>query len=762
MRHFAFLFVTISVSLCVNAQTSQQQKKIIAFAKLYGYVKYFHPSDEAAALDWDRFAIYGAGKVLQAKSDAELTVTLEKLFHPFAPSVQIGKNPVFKKSLITPADKNYYKPSFWFHTGVGFSDNPIYSSVRLNRPQTTKKDRPSGFAPFTQAIEALALRGKEIKMTGRMKVDVAESGTGHFWLRVDRADNKMGFFYNMDDKPAIKNEWQSYEFTGKVDADAQQIYFGGFLKGDGTVWADDVKLFERDKEGDLWRPVTIKNGGFETAGQGSYAEGWFAGPVEGYKYAINPSDDNKILEITSENSTAQPDPSSVTITTAIDYKASPEPGEVVNAQLGTNIEAIIPTVLYCTTEHTYPTGDTENFAILKKEMNAFFNENRNASSLALRLGDVVITWNIFKHFFPYWNNASQSADAILEKAIARSFTDQTALAFKETLLKMTEPLNDGHIWVGLTGDASNAYTLPVQFDWVEGKVIVDKVLDKNVGDVQPGDIVDQIDGKSAADVYRDKMSLVSGSPQWKSYRAMSNFAAGVQNSSVKITLLRGDKTIELQLNRDLLGGQYGTAVNNLRKKSGKVTDDIYYLDLNTLSKDTIDNWIHDLAKAKGIICDLRGYPNSNQNLINHLLKTGEDTKWMFVAKTAYPNQQKIEFKDYGWNMQPQQPAIAGKVIFITDGRAISYAESYMGFIKDFKLATIIGQPTAGTNGNVNPFTLPGGYTISWTGMLVKNHDGSAHHIKGIVPDIPLQRTIKGVAEGRDEFYEKAVQLIQEQ
>lgn len=594
-----------------------------------------------------------------------------------------------------------------------------------------------------------------------MKADVAENGSGHFWLRVDREDKKMGFFYNMDDKPVIKSEWQSYEFTGKVDADAQQIYFGGFLKGEGAVWADDIKLFERDNEGDNWRPVTIKNGGFETAGQNSNAEGWFTGPVEGYKYAVNLSGNNKILEITNNNSAAQPDPSSITITTSVNYKASPEPGKVANAQLGANIEAIIPIVLYCTTEHTYPAGSTENLAILRKEINAFFNEHRTANSLALRLGDVVIAWNIFRHFFPYWSDASQNADAILDKAIAKSFTDQTPLEFKETLLQMTEPLNDGHIWVNLNNDASNAYTLPVQFDWVEGKVVVDKVLDKTVGDVQPGDIVDKINGKSAATVYREKMSLISGSPQWKSHRAINDLVTGVQNSAINLTLLRNNKIIDQQLHRsDNLGKYYG-AINNLRRKSGKITNDVYYLDLNTISKDTIDSWAHDLARAKGIICDLRGYPNGNHNLINYLMKTGEDTKWMFIPKTAYPDQQKIEFRASGWNMQPQQPALTGKVVFITDGRAISYAESYMGFIKDFKLATIIGQPTAGTNGNVNPFTLPGGYSISWTGMLVKNHDGSTHHIKGIVPDVPLERTLKGVAEGRDEFYEKGVQIIQQ-
>jgi C-terminal processing protease CtpA/Prc len=112
----------------------------------------------------------------------------------------------------------------------------------------------------------------------------------------------------------------------------------------------------------------------------------------------------------------------------------------------------------------------------------------------------------------------------------------------------------------------------------------------------------------------------------------------------------------------------------------------------------------------------------------------------------------------GWSMKPAPPHLSGKIFFLTDGSAISYAESYMGFIRDFHLATIVGQPTAGTNGNINPFTLPGGYRISWTGMLVKDHNGGKHHLKGITPDVPVQRTITGIREGRDEFLEKAIGL----
>jgi len=108
---------------------------------------------------------------------------------------------------------------------------------------------------------------------------------------------------------------------------------------------------------------------------------------------------------------------------------------------------------------------------------------------------------------------------------------------------------------------------------------------------------------------------------------------------------------------------------------------------------------------------------------------------------------------------PKKPQIRAKVLFLTDGRAISYAESFMSFIEHHKLGEIVGQSTAGTNGNVNPFVLPGGFRVTWTGMKVLKHDGSQHHLIGIQPTVPMKRTIKGVIVGRDEFIEKALEII---
>jgi C-terminal processing protease CtpA/Prc len=114
-----------------------------------------------------------------------------------------------------------------------------------------------------------------------------------------------------------------------------------------------------------------------------------------------------------------------------------------------------------------------------------------------------------------------------------------------------------------------------------------------------------------------------------------------------------------------------------------------------------------------------------------------------------------------WNLQPKKPYLTAKKVFLTNGGAISYAESTMGIVESYKLGEILGEATAGTNGNVNPFTLPGGYTITWTGMKVLKQDGSQHHRVGVQPTIPVSRTQAGVAAGRDEILERGIAALKQ-
>ena len=164
---------------------------------------------------------------------------------------------------------------------------------------------------------------------------------------------------------------------------------------------------------------------------------------------------------------------------------------------------------------------------------------------------------------------------------------------------------------------------------------------------------------------------------------------------------------------------------------------------------------------KAIIFDLRGYPGSaGYKLMEHLIdEPATSARWR-VPIVRRPDRLDLEWHESGrWQLRPQEPRLKAKIAFLADGRAISYAESVMGIVEYYKLGEIVGSTTAGTNGNVNPFMLPGGYRVAWTGMQVLKHDGSQHHGVGIAPTVPVTPTAKGITEGRDEVLEKAVDVM---
>ena len=71
----------------------------------------------------------------------------------------------------------------------------------------------------------------------------------------------------------------------------------------------------------------------------------------------------------------------------------------------------------------------------------------------------------------------------------------------------------------------------------------------------------------------------------------------------------------------------------------------------------------------------------------------------------------------------------------------------------------MGAPSAGTNGTVVETKLPGGVSISWTGMRVRRHDGGRLFGLGIQPTIMAKPTIGGLAADRDEVLEAAIDAV---
>jgi C-terminal processing protease CtpA/Prc len=429
----------------------------------------------------------------------------------------------------------------------------------------------------------------------------------------------------------------------------------------------------------------------------------------------------------------------------------PAVGEAVVKDLGAGLAARVPLALDGNDRIAQGSTDAPAFVRLRDELRRVGVDTLTAADEALRLADIVIAWNVFQHFYPYFDVVPVDWDVELTRALGNALDDRTAGDFLHTLNRLVAALHDGH--ARATPAGWSWADIPVRVDWIEDQVVITRAADTTL---RPGDIVLALDGRDAGELVPARETEISGSPQWKRYRSMREFGLGYEGTRATLRVRRGDRTFEVVLRRspDVLAERDGPPVRTL-------DTGIWYVDLDRADMTAIRAQMDDLARARGVVFDLRGYPNGNHAVLSHLL-TGPDTSraWMHVPMIVYPDRERpVGTTPHGWGLRPAEPHISGRVVFLTDGRAISYAESFMSFVEHYRLAEIVGQPTAGTNGNVNVLTLPGGYQVPWTGMRVVKHDGSQHHLVGIQPTIPVPRTLEAVREGRDELLERALAVI---
>ena len=349
---------------------------------------------------------------------------------------------------------------------------------------------------------------------------------------------------------------------------------------------------------------------------------------------------------------------------------------------------------------------------------------------SVRLGDVIIAWNVFQHFYPYFDVVEVDWDAVLTRALERALADRTEEDLLRTLNWLVARLEDGHGGVYHALQAGLGLP-PFRVEWIEDRVVVTA---SRLAAFERGDVVLAIDDRSAADIVRDDEVYLSGSPQWRRVRAMGQFGLGKAGTRSLAKLRRGRETLEVPFERATRSPVAGPPA---RAPIDRLEEGIFYVDLSRASWPDIEARIGELAAARGVVFDLRGYPNGNHQVLSHLLREPDCDPGLDEDPARRPARPRgLDLPGDGLEPPHGETADRGRVAFLTDGRAISYAESFLSFIEYYKLGEIVGEPTAGANGNVNPFALPGGYSVSWTGMKVVKHDGSRHHTIGILPTVP--------------------------
>ena len=156
------------------------------------------------------------------------------------------------------------------------------------------KEVSQDWTSFNQKIDVKTATQKKFRVVAFVKVDTQDPNAwAGVWARVDKKDDKTGFFDNMSDRPVKVNEWKSYTVEGTIDSNSKSLSFGGLSLYNGKFYFDKFELFIENDKGVL-TAVQIPNSSFEMQPKNNEIPKWNLGTRSNRNFKV------KEYKITSE------------------------------------------------------------------------------------------------------------------------------------------------------------------------------------------------------------------------------------------------------------------------------------------------------------------------------------------------------------------------------------------------------------------------------------------------------------------------------
>jgi hypothetical protein len=200
--------------------------------------------------------------------------------------------------------------------------------------------------------------------------------------------------------------------------------------------------------------------------------------------------------------------------------------------------------------------------------------------------------------------------------------------------------------------------------------------------------------------------------------------------------------------------------------AGALTDlrapKLYYINVDQRALADLEEFraaLHIASTFAGLVVDLRGYPGfEHYTAARHLIQIPfTSPRWL---KFRWDSPDRRTPSDAVKGLPPLAwPAFNGPIALLVGPHTVSRAENLAIMLVDAKRVTVIGRPTAATNGNITGVELPAAFTFAFTGMDIAFRDGSPFNGVGIVPDIEVKLTPQDFAAGRDPELEAAVKWL---
>jgi C-terminal processing protease CtpA/Prc len=388
---------------------------------------------------------------------------------------------------------------------------------------------------------------------------------------------------------------------------------------------------------------------------------------------------------------------------------------------------------------------------------------------------LIAAHGALRRFFPYFPIVGDTIDQRLGEtlAMADAHDGVDRLAAQRILQRFGEAIHDGHTYV------VNQYPftffvgrVPAYLEHPDNQVRP-VVRRSTTPEINPGDTIVAVEGRPIEDIYAEELARTSAATLGYQY----------DKADRNIYRMRGPMTVTLEDTQgvqrtvtvpvptaDAVAAAINPGVSN--RLSGPLTDlgapDVYYMNLDGATTSSDEAMRTALAGAtspglKGLVLDMRGYPGfSHYELMQRLVSPYFATPFFGITHCVGPDERFVSQDQYYYGSISDGPTVFDlPIVLLVGPHTTSAAENFSQMlVGNGRVRAVVGHQSSGTNGNITAVQVPGGFAFSYTGMEVRNVDGSQFHAIGILPDVAVQLTAADLRDGIDRDVLEAITLLQ--
>lgn len=702
-------------------------------------------------------------------------------------------------------------PENWFMWGRNYSLSTdtltVYGGKKALRVQPSADKTGNDFGCIASSIPA-DYRGKLIELKAYLKFQDVEEGNVGLLLRIDGTSGSLAFDNMREQNIKGTSDWQEYSIKLPYPENAEKIYFGALLSGKGQLWVDDFSLLidgkdirslkktprivykaEQDKEFDKGSAIeTIEVSEENGADLALLGKVW--GFLKYYHPAVAKGEYNWdyelfriIPKVVQANTNQERDEVLVDwINSLGSLEIRKKPGKMKGDAL------LTPDLSWITASDLSQelVNQLESVKNAKRNEEHFYvgladrvrnpvfkNEKPYAAKTypdaGFRLLSLYRYWNIIQYYFPYKHLIEEDWEDVMSEFIPKFVDASNETAYKLAVLELMGRVHDTHANIWGRYDALETFwginLAPFEVTFVENKAVItgfygDEATSKPT--LQIGDIITKVNNKAVEEIVQERLKYTPASNYPTQLRDIAGKLLRTNDTILNVEYSRSGSLEQANLGTYSIGG---LKIPNRSQRADScfrlLTPEIGYLYLGSIKSEYLPKIFSEIKDTKGLVIDLRCYPSEfvvfslGKYLMPKSINFVEFTNGNILNPGLFTKSKTLRVgeKNKGY--------YKGKVVILLNELSQSQAEYTAMAFRVAPKATVIGSTTAGADGNISQFYLPGGINTVISGIGVYYPDGRETQRVGIIPDIEVQPSIAGIRSGRDELIDKAVEVIQE-